>query len=51
MARIADELRHQYLLGFAPAALDGRTHRLEVRLTSPGLQATSRRTYVARPSS
>ena len=30
--RIAQELRSQYLIGFSPAALDGKVHRLEVRV-------------------
>ena len=45
--RIAQELRSQYLLGFSPASLDGKVHRLEVRMKRPGLKARSRRSYVA----
>jgi Ca-activated chloride channel homolog len=45
--RIAQELRSQYLLGFSPAALDGKSHRLEVRVKRPGLKTRSRRSYVA----
>jgi Ca-activated chloride channel family protein len=45
--RIAQELRSQYLLGFSPATLDGKVHRLEVRLKRPGLKARSRRSYLA----
>jgi VWFA-related protein len=45
--RVLDELRHQYLLGFTPAALDGREHRLEVRLTDATLKARARRSYIA----
>ena len=45
--RIAQELRSQYLLGFSPAALDGKVHKLEVRLKRPGLKARSRRSYTA----
>jgi Ca-activated chloride channel family protein len=45
--RIAQELRSQYLLGFAPAALDGKVHRLEVRVKRAGLKARSRRSYTA----
>jgi Ca-activated chloride channel family protein len=45
--RIAQELRSQYLLGFSPVALDGKVHRLDVRVKRPGLQARSRRSYVA----
>jgi Ca-activated chloride channel family protein len=47
MARVVEELRHQYVLGFVPARLDGRTHRLEVRMRQPGLVARARRSYVA----
>ena len=45
--RIAQELRSQYLLGFSPAALDGKVHRLEVRAKRPGLKTRSRRSYIA----
>jgi Ca-activated chloride channel family protein len=45
--RIAQELRSQYLLAFSPAALDGKVHRLEVRVKRPGLKARSRRSYTA----
>jgi len=45
--RIAQELRSQYLLGFSPATLDGKVHRLEVRVKRPGFKARSRRSYVA----
>ena len=34
--RVAQELRSQYLIGFAPAALDGKVHKLEVRVKSRG---------------
>jgi hypothetical protein len=47
IARIAEELRHQYLLGFVPRAADGRQHSIEVRLTTPGLVANARRSYIA----
>ena len=45
--RIAQELRSQYLLGFSPPSLDGKVHRLEVRVKRTGLKARSRRSYVA----
>lgn len=45
--RVAEELRRQYVLGFAPAMLDGKRHRLEVRVKQPGLKARARRNYVA----
>src|SRR5688500_11008206 len=47
--RVAQELRSQYLLGFAPAALDGKVHKLEVRMNRPGLTARARKSYVAIP--
>ena len=47
--RVAQELRSQYLLGFTPAALDGKPHRLEVRLKRPGLTARARKSYNAIP--
>ena len=46
--RIADELHRQYSLAFTPAAFDGKTHKLEVRLRRSDLTARARRTYVAR---
>lgn len=46
-ARVADELHHQYTLGFTPAALDGRVHKLDVRVTRQGFTARARSTYVA----
>jgi Ca-activated chloride channel family protein len=45
--RVADELHHQYALGFEPAKLDGKVHKLEVRIKERGLRARARRTYVA----
>ncbi|MEZ5319838.1 MAG: VWA domain-containing protein [Vicinamibacterales bacterium] len=44
---IMRELRQQYVLGFTPAAWDGKEHRLEVRLRPGGLTARARRTYLA----
>jgi Ca-activated chloride channel family protein len=45
--RVAQELHSQYVLGFTPQVLDGKVHKLEVRLKKPGLTARARRTYVA----
>ncbi|HET9468289.1 MAG TPA: VWA domain-containing protein [Vicinamibacterales bacterium] len=45
--RVAQELRSQYLLGFSPASLDGKVHKLDVRVKRPGLKSRSRRSYVA----
>jgi Ca-activated chloride channel family protein len=47
--RVAQELHSQYTLGFTPAALDGKEHRLEVRMKQPGMTARARRTYIASP--
>ena len=47
MARVAEELHYQYLLGFVPVRLDGRAHRLEVRVRNPQLMARARRSYLA----
>lgn len=46
-ARVADELHRQYLLGFTPANLDGKTHMLEVRVKDSTLTVRARRSYVA----
>jgi Ca-activated chloride channel family protein len=45
--RIAEELRHQYLIGFVPSAPDGQVHQVEVRSTRPELRVRARRTFVA----
>jgi Ca-activated chloride channel family protein len=47
LTAVADELHHQYLLGFTPTEFDGRSHRLEIGLRRPGLVVRARRTYVA----
>jgi hypothetical protein len=45
--RIADELHRQYVIGFAAQVLDGRTHRIEVKTSRPGLTVRARRSYLA----
>lgn len=45
--KVAQELHSQYALGFAPATLDGRIHRLTLRVKRPGVTVRSRRSYVA----
>jgi len=47
LEKVANELRHQYVLGFTPLAFDGKTHRLVVRTTRRELTARARRSYVA----
>jgi Ca-activated chloride channel homolog len=46
--RIADELHRQYALAFTPQNLDGKTHKLEVKLKQPDLVVRARKTYVAK---
>ena len=46
-ARVADELHQQYALGFEPAKLDDKTHKLEVKVKQPGSKARARKSYVA----
>jgi Ca-activated chloride channel family protein len=46
-ARVADELHQQYALGFEPTKLDGKTHKLEVKLKTRGMKARARQSYVA----
>jgi VWFA-related protein len=46
-ARVADELHQQYALGFEPTKLDGKTHKLEVKLKTKGLKARARESYYA----
>ena len=36
-ARVVDELHRQYLIGFVPQKLDGKAHKLEVRVKGEGL--------------
>lgn len=45
--RIMQELRQQYVLGFVPKVLDGKAHKLEVRVRRKGLDVQARRSYVA----
>jgi Ca-activated chloride channel family protein len=45
--QVAEQLRHQYLIGFSPAVSDGKTHKVEVRMINPKLKVQARRSYVA----
>ena len=45
--RVAQELHSQYVLGFSPEALDGKVHKLDVRVKKPGMTARARKTYLA----
>ena len=44
---VMNELRHQYLLGFAAAQSDGAIHTIDVRVRRPGLTVRARRVYRA----
>jgi Ca-activated chloride channel homolog len=46
-ARVANELHHQYALGFTPEKLDGKMHDLTVHLSQPGLTVRARKRYFA----
>ena len=45
--RVAQELHSQYVLGFTPSALDGKVHKLEVKIRKPGMNPRARKSYVA----
>ncbi len=45
--RVAQELHSQYVLGFAPTALDNRVHKLTVRVKQQGAVVRARRSYLA----
>ena len=47
--RVAQELHAQYVMGFTPTQLDGKVHKLTVRIKKPGMTARARRSYVAAP--
>ena len=45
--RVAQELHSMYVLGFSPETLDGKVHKLDVRIKKPGMIARARKSYVA----
>jgi hypothetical protein len=47
--RVAQELRSQYLLGFAPAVLDNKLHKLDVRAKA-AYTVRARKSYLAAPN-
>ena len=47
MRQVAEELHHQYLLGFTPATIDNRVHKLEVKIRRGGFSVRARQTYLA----
>lgn len=48
-SRVAQELRSQYLLGFEPSQLDGKVHKIDVRVKRSAMTARARRSYLAAP--
>jgi VWFA-related protein len=46
-ARVAEELRQQYLLGFAPPVRDGKNHKVEVKVKQDGAKVRVRKSYQA----
>ena len=46
-ARVADELHRQYAIGFDAPKLDGKTHKLELKVKKPGMKVRARKEYVA----
>jgi Ca-activated chloride channel family protein len=47
--RVAQELRSQYLIGFAPVSLDNKVHKLELKVNKPGMTVRARKSYLAAP--
>jgi hypothetical protein len=45
--RVAQELHSQYVIGFSPPTLDGKVHKVEVKLKNPSMTARARKSYVA----
>ena len=45
--RVAQELHSLYTLGFTPEALDGKEHKVDVKMKMAGLAARTRKSYVA----
>jgi Ca-activated chloride channel family protein len=45
--RVAQELHSQYVLGFSPETMDGKIHKLDVRVKKAGMTARARKSYVA----
>lgn len=46
--RVIQELHSQYAMAFVPERLDGKVHKLEVRVKKPGMAARARQSYVAK---
>lgn len=46
--RVIQELHSQYAMAFVPENLDGKVHKLQVRVKKPGMTARARQSYVAK---
>jgi Ca-activated chloride channel family protein len=46
-SRVAQELHSQYVLGFEAKQLDGKVHKLAVKMKQTGMTARARKSYVA----
>ena len=46
--RVIQELHSQYAMAFVPDRLDGKLHKLQVRVKKPGMTARARQSYVAK---
>ena len=46
--RVIQELHSQYAMAFVPERLDGKLHKLVVRLKKPGMTARARQSYIAK---
>lgn len=49
MRQVAEELHHQYILGFTPTTMDGKVHKLEVKVRRGGFSVQARKSYRATP--
>lgn len=47
--RVAQELHSQYTLGFSPSALDGKEHKLALKMREANMTARARKSYIASP--
>jgi len=46
--RVIQELHSQYAMAFQPERLDGKLHKLQVRVKKPGMTARARQNYLAK---
>src|SRR6476660_4840070 len=45
--RVAQELHSLYTIGFSPAMLDGKEHKLDLKMKQTSMNARARKTYIA----